>query len=148
MTNASVQEKKDENIFSREEYLRQLAASKEPLDICLTNDYAFRKIFKNKKAVTGFVMALLNLNEEDIKELEVTDPYEVGEGKEEKEGILDVKVYLNNKEKINIEMQNSYQEDWAERGIFYNCRMFTEGFRQGRPYGGIGTLYTGGYSGF
>ena len=31
-------------------------------------------------------------------------------------------------------MQNTYQEDWAERSLFYNCRMFTEGFKKGDPY--------------
>ena len=31
-------------------------------------------------------------------------------------------------------MQNTYQEDWTERSLFYNCRMFTEGFKKGEPY--------------
>ena len=31
-------------------------------------------------------------------------------------------------------MQNRYQEDWSERSIFYNCRMFTEGFVHGNLY--------------
>ena len=31
-------------------------------------------------------------------------------------------------------MQNTYQEDWAERSLFYNCRMFKEGFKKGDPY--------------
>ena len=33
----------------------------EPLDICLTNDYAFRRIFKNKIVAKGFLMALLEV---------------------------------------------------------------------------------------
>ena len=57
-----------------------------------------------------------------------------GEVKEEKEGILDVKMVLNGGKKINIEMQNTYQEDWAERSLFYNCRMFTEGWKKGEAY--------------
>ena len=31
-------------------------------------------------------------------------------------------------------MQNTYQEDWAERSLFYNCRMFTEGLKKGESY--------------
>lgn len=123
--------------LSREDYLRRLAASKVPFNIRLTNNYAFRKAFKNKTVLKGFVMALLNLGEKEILELEVTDPFEEGEGEDEKEGILDVKVHLNNCKKINIEMQNRYQDDWPERSIFYNCRMFTEGFIQGSTYGEI-----------
>ena len=49
------------SVLSREEYVRQLAASMEPLDICLTNDYAFRRIFKNKIVAKGFLMALLEV---------------------------------------------------------------------------------------
>ena len=49
------------SVLSREEYIRQLAASMEPLDICLTNDYAFRRIFKNKIVAKGFLMALLEV---------------------------------------------------------------------------------------
>ena len=52
---------KNVSVSSREEYLRRLAASMEPLDICLTNDYAFRRIFKNKIVAKGFLMALLGL---------------------------------------------------------------------------------------
>ena len=73
---------------------------------------------------------MLHLKETDIEELEVTDPFVEGEVKEEKEGILDVKLILNGGKKINIEMQNTYQEDWAERSLFYNCRMFTEGLKR------------------
>ena len=49
------------SVLSREEYIRQLAARMEPLDICLTNDYAFRRIFKNKIVAKGFLMALLEV---------------------------------------------------------------------------------------
>ena len=31
-------------------------------------------------------------------------------------------------------MHNTYQEDWAERSLFYNCRMFTEGLKKGESY--------------
>ena len=56
---------------------------------------------------------------------------------EEKEGILDIKLILNQNRKINIEMQNTYQDDWTERSLFYNCRMFTDGLKKGHPYGEI-----------
>ena len=68
-----------------EAQLRKRAASKEELNICLTNNYAFQKIFKNEEIVKGFLIALLHLKETDIEELEVTDPFVEGEVKEEKE---------------------------------------------------------------
>ena len=46
---------------------------------------------------------------------------------------MGVYVGQNGGKKINIEMQNTYQEDWAERSLFYNCRMFTEGLKKDNP---------------
>ena len=110
------------------------SVSEEPFNICLTNNYAFLKIFKKEENVKGFLIDLLNLKEKQIKKIEIKDPFTSGENKEEKEGILDIKLTLNGNKKINIEMQNTYQEDWTERSLFYNCRMFTEGFKKGEPY--------------
>ena len=52
-------------IYSREQYLRKKAAEKEPLNIQLTNNYAFRKLFKMNYIARGFLIALLGLDEED-----------------------------------------------------------------------------------
>ncbi len=116
------------------EELKIKTTDEEPFNICLTNNYAFLKIFKKEENVKGFLIDLLNLKEKQIKKIEIKDPFTNGENKEEKEGILDIKLTLNGNKKINIEMQNTYQEDWAERSLFYNCRMFTEGFKKGDPY--------------
>jgi predicted transposase/invertase (TIGR01784 family) len=117
-----------------DEQLKIRAISDEKITVKLTNNYAFQKIFKNTKIVKGFPMALLDLKEYEIKKIEITDPFTLGENDEEKEGILDIKLILNQNRKINIEMQNTYQDDWTERSLFYNCRMFTEGFKKGEPY--------------
>ena len=118
-----------------DEELKIRANSDEKITVKLTNNYAFQKIFKNTKIVKGFLMALLNLKEYEIEKIEITDPFTLGENNEEKEGILDIKLVLNQNRKINIEMQNTYQDDWTERSLFYNCRMFTDGFQKGHPYG-------------
>lgn len=101
----------NKTIDMRQQWLRQMAASSEPLDIRLTNNYAFKKIFSKPEILKGFLMALLKLKETDIKALEVADSFEEGEGPGEKESILDIKVHLNNNKKINIEMQNQVQDD-------------------------------------
>ena len=113
-----------------DEQLKIRAISDEKITVKLTNNYAFQKIFKNTKIVKGFLMALLDLKEYEIKKIEITDPFTLGENDEEKEGILDIKLILNQNRKINIEMQNTYQDDWTERSLFYNCRMFTDGLKK------------------
>ena len=47
-------------------------------------------------------MALLHLKETDIETLEVADPFVEGEVKEEKEGILDVKMVLNGGKRLTL----------------------------------------------
>ena len=90
-------------LYARDDYLKKKAADSNGLNIQLTNNYAFRKTFKNTYIAKGFLMALLGLKEDEIADLKVTDPFEEGESEQEKEGILDVKIYLNNNKKINIE---------------------------------------------
>ena len=102
-----------------DEQLKIRAISDEKITVKLTNNYAFQKIFKNTKIVKGFLMALLDLKEYEIKKIEITDPFTLGENDEEKEGILDIKLILNQNRKINIEMQN------------------TDGLKKGHPYGEI-----------
>lgn len=85
-----------------DEQLKIRAISDEKITVKLTNNYAFQKIFKNTKIVKGFLMALLDLKEYEIKKIEITDPFTLGENDEEKEGILDIKLILNQNRKINI----------------------------------------------
>lgn len=56
-----------------DEQLKIRAISDEKITVKLTNNYAFQKIFKNTKIVKGFLMALLDLKEYEIKKIEITD---------------------------------------------------------------------------
>lgn len=47
----------------------------------------------------------------------------------QKQGILDVLVELNNKTKINIEMQTTFVNCWDRRNLFYLSKMYTEDLR-------------------
>ena len=46
-------------LYARDEYLKKKAADSNGLNIQLTNNYAFRKTFKNTYIAKGFLMALL-----------------------------------------------------------------------------------------
>ena len=98
----------------------------------LTNDYLFRAVLqKNPKALRGLVGALLNLQQKDIKSVEITNPIVLGEQMDEKTLILDIRILLNNKTVLNIEMQIADNKDWAERSLVYLCRAFDETVRGG-----------------
>jgi predicted transposase/invertase (TIGR01784 family) len=110
--------------------LKQLADSGRPLDISLTNDFAFKKTFRNKIALTGLLSSLAG----EITSLEFPDTFLHGEYAEDREGILDVKVRLNHCKKVNIEIQLLSHPFWEERSLFYISRMYTEDFLKGQNY--------------
>ena len=114
--------------------LKQLADSGRPLDICLTNDFAFKKTFRNKIALTGLLSSLLDIPEKEIISLEFPDTFLHGEYAQDREGILDVKVHLNHSKKINIEIQVLSHPYWEERSLFYLSRMYAEDFLKGQNY--------------
>ena len=114
--------------------LKQLADSGRPLDISLTNDFAFKKTFRNKIALTGLLSSLLDIPAGEITSLEFPDTFLHGEYAEDREGILDVKVRLNHCKKVNIEIQLLSHPFWEERSLFYISRMYTEDFLKGQNY--------------
>ena len=73
-------------LYARDEYLKKKAADSNGLNIQLTNNYAFRKTFKNTYIAKGFLMALLGLKEDEIADLKVTDPLKRGKVNRKKRG--------------------------------------------------------------
>lgn len=67
-------------------WIRRLADSGQNLNIRLTNDFAFKKAFHNKKALTGLLSALLDIPADDIVKLEFPDTFLHGEYVEDREG--------------------------------------------------------------
>lgn len=120
-----------------EESLKRLASGSEPLDISLTNDFAFKKTFRNRKALTGLLSSLLAVPATSITELEFPDTFLHGEYAESREGILDVKVLLNRTRYINIEIQMHSYPYWEERSLFYLSRMYAEDFCKGEDYSSL-----------
>ncbi len=119
----------------RNDLIQMLADSNRDLNVSLINDFAFKHVFHNKKALKGLLSALLDIPPEEIVDLELLDTFQPGSYKQDKVGILDIKVHLNNNQKINIEMQVRQQENWKERSLFYLGRMYTADIVSGEDYG-------------
>ena len=119
----------------RNDLIQMLADSNQDLNVSLINDFAFKHVFHNKKALKGLLSALLDIPPEEIVDLELLDTFQPGSYKQDKTGILDIKVHLNNNQKINIEMQVRQQENWKERSLFYLGRMYTADIVSGEDYG-------------
>ena len=119
----------------RHDLVQMLADSGQDLKVSLVNDFAFKHVFHNKKALKGLLSALLDIPPEEIVDLELLDTFQSGSYKKDKTGILDIKVHLNNSQKINIEMQVRQQDNWTERSLFYLSRMYTADMVSGEDYG-------------
>ncbi len=53
---------------------------------------------------------------------------------DEKQGILDVRIQMNNQTEIDIEIQLSILTVWADRALFYLSKMYTEQIKPGQNY--------------
>ena len=97
-------------------------------------DFAFKEIMRNEQARIGFLSAFLKLNPAEIRKTEIlnTDLRKLHE--DEKQGILDVRIMMNNDTEIDIEIQLSALNVWADRALFYLSKMFTEQIRAGQNY--------------
>ena len=97
-------------------------------------DFAFKEIMTNKKARIGFLSAILKIKPEDIKEtiLLNTNLRKIHEN--DKQGILDVRLLMNNNTEIDIEIQLSELKVWADRSFFYLSRMYIDQIEQGQSY--------------
>ncbi len=101
------------------------------------NDYAFKKLFgnnENKDITKRFLSLILNIKESDIKELIFKNPFVGGNYLDEKQGIIDIKLELN-QNIINIEMQNFWHSHYEERVLFTWSNSYTEELNKGHNYG-------------
>ena len=97
-------------------------------------DFAFKEIMADGKARIGFLSAVLKLNPNDIKTaiLLNTDLKRLHE--DDKQGILDVRILLNDNTEIDIEVQLSKLAVWAERSLFYLAKIYVDQLEPGDSY--------------
>lgn len=97
-------------------------------------DFAFKEIMRNEQARTGFLSAVLKLNSSDIRQTILLNTNLDREHEHEKQGILDVRILMNDNTEINIEIQLSYLHTWAERSLFYLSKLYIGQIKPGQNY--------------
>lgn len=70
-------------------------------------DFAFKEIMADEKARTGFLSAVLHLDPADIRETRILDPHLNRIHEDDKLGILDVRILMNDDTEIDTEIQLS-----------------------------------------
>ena len=97
-------------------------------------DFCFKELMEDEEVRNAFLAAVLGINVEDVIESRILPSHLRQKDKDEKLGILDVRVLLNNREQIDIEIQVTFSEYWAERTLFYLGKMFTDQLKPGENY--------------
>ena len=97
-------------------------------------DFCFKELMEDEEVRNAFLAAVLGINLEEIVESRILPSHLRQKDKDNKLGILDVRVLLNNKEQIDIEIQVTSSEYWAERTLFYLGKMFVDQLKPGEDY--------------
>lgn len=103
--------------------------------ISLKCDYCFKEWLANETIRRYFISDVLDIPVEDIRSVKLGNTFLWKRYRMQKQGILDVLVELNNRTKINIEMQTTFMNCWDRRNLFYLAKMYTEDLRVGEKYG-------------
>ena len=102
----------------------------EPEFVPLTNDLLFHKVFTgNKTALQALLCRLLNLKQEEIKEIDILNPIQYGDQDDSRQTVLDLRIHLNRNKYILVEMQVRKFSHWTNRSLVYTCRQVTDQIR-------------------
>ena len=89
-------------------------------------DFAFKEIMRNETVRIGFLSAVLGIKVTKIKSTVMLNTNLPKIHDDEKQGILDVRLTMNDNTEIDIEIQLAYMKSWADRSTFYLSKMLVE----------------------
>lgn len=99
-----------------------------------TVDICFKNLMENSEVRRGFIAALLKVQPEEIEESTLLPTTLQRDYGDDKLGILDILVQLEDGTQIDMEMQVAYYEYWDARVLFYLSKVFTGQLKKGDPY--------------
>ena len=100
-------------------------------------DFVFKLIFgdeRHKEITIAFLSAVLEAPKGELAEVEIINTELLREFKEDKKGILDVRVKTRGGRQINIEIQILPTEFMPERTLFYWSKMYVSQIKAGDGY--------------
>jgi predicted transposase/invertase (TIGR01784 family) len=100
-------------------------------------DFVFKYIFGNEKhkdLLIALLSDVLGVPEEEFEGIEIINSELLKAFKEDKKGILDVRVKTKTGKEIDVEIQILPTDYMAERTMFYWSKMYTSQIKPGDPY--------------
>ena len=98
------------------------------------SDVAFKELMRNEMVRKYFISDVLGIPLEEIQEVRLENTFLSRRNRREKQGILDVRVLLNNNCRINIELQVREVPAWDKRSLFYLSKMYADEAHAGEDY--------------
>ena len=89
-------------------------------------DFAFRELMEDDEVRRYFICDALNMSVEQVKETRLGNPFLRRRHRKMNLGILDVKVFLQDGTRINLEMQLRRQKFWEKRSLYYLAKMYAD----------------------
>ena len=100
-------------------------------------DFAFKELMRDETVRKGFLSAVLGIKDTEIKKTVLLNTNLPKIHEDEKQGILDVRLTMNNNTEIDIEIQLAYMKAWADRSTFYVSKMLVEQVGINKKYSNI-----------
>lgn len=97
-------------------------------------DFAFKELMTDENIRTGFLSAVLKISPDSIRGSRILNTNLRREHADDKQGILDVRLLMNDSAEIDIEIHLSQLKVWAERSLFYLSKMYTDQISPGQGY--------------
>ena len=99
-------------------------------------DFAFKKLFgseENKDLLISLINAIVS-EQEQVVEVELTNPYNLADYQAGKMSILDIKAKSESGRWFNVEMQISEDYNFDKRAIYYWAKLVTEQLSEGKMF--------------
>jgi len=111
-----------------------------PALLPVVSDYIFKLIFgdqRNVDILAEFLKSVLDIPDDEYDSITIVDPYVKKESKEDKYGILDVKLNTKNGNIIHVEIQVLPIPEMKQRSLYFLSKMVTEQMASGRDHSDI-----------
>ena len=97
-------------------------------------DWCGKELFDIKEVRESFLSDILKIPRSEIAETEIINSAFWKRRRKDKQGIVDIRIRLNNDRIINIEIQVLHYDHWDKRQLFYLSKMYVENARRGEDY--------------